>query len=237
MTTEENCPPNDVHASVGTKEAPLLRSGRQMQLLRLLKAPASESVEVWVAWIFGWSPDVAKENCEWVNQTLAQMDPDERWSGLTLADGLQSVCRKLGLPCDTGRHEQPHMLRRLFLLPLSGESLREYMTSPDDPQRPLEFLTPALWLLWFTKVGEIAITLDQAELSMEERIKWALPDLRIVGHRMLAFAWPEGVFSRIESFELTCEVLESTSGLLDLDTGLLVDPQAAALRAFLKGAR
>lgn len=237
MNAEQNRPPMDANTSADSEYIQLQISGRQMRLLRLLKAPASESVEVWVAWIFGWSPDVAKENCEWVNQTLAQMDPDERWSGLTLADGLQSVCRTLGLPCDTGRHEQPHMLRRLFLLPLSGESLREYMTSPDDPQRPLEFLTPALWLLWFTKVGEIAIKLDQAELPMEERIKWALPDLRIVGLRMLAFAWPEGVFTRIEAFDSICEVLESTSGLLDMDRGVLVDPEAATMRAYLKGAK
>jgi hypothetical protein len=178
---------------------------------------------------------LAREHSEWVNQTLTRMNPDERWLDFTLAEGLQSVCKKLGLPCDTERHEQPYLVGRLFLLPLSGESLREYMTSPDDTQRPLEFLTPALWLLWFTKVCEIAITLDQAELPMEERMKLAIPEIANVGARMLAFAWPDGGVGRIKAFQLNCEYLESTSGLFDLDSGQLTDPDAAAMWTFLKG--
>lgn len=238
MTTEENCPPNDGHGSVGSEEIPLLRSGRQLQLLRLLNAPFDcEPFEAWVAWIFDWTPDVANENCEWANQTLSSIDPYERWCRFTLAQGLQIVCKRLGLPCDADRHDQPHLLRQLFLPPLSGESLRDYMTSPNDPQRPLEFLTPVLWLLWFTKVCEIADLYEDAGVPMEERMKRAVPDLRIVGYRMLAFAWPESAFSRIETLTSLCDYLKVTSGLFDMESGLLTDPEAAALRELQEGTK
>lgn len=238
MNADQNRPSMGVGASAGTKYIQRLISERQETLLVRLKAPAgAEQFEEWVAWVFDWTLDVAKENCEWANETLARLNPDESWSDWTLAEGLQSVCETLGLPCDPGRNEQPYMLRKLFLLPLSGESLREYRTSSDDAQRPLEFLTPELWLLWCTKLFEIAATLDEAGVQMAERMKWAVAELRIVGYRMLAFAWPESTLSRIDVFKSLCDDLEVTSGLWDLASGQLTDPDTAALRAYLKGKR
>lgn len=208
---------------------------RALALAKLNAPVADAPPEHQVAWIFNWSLEHAKTEIQFVNDLISQVDSSEEFSQWELASAMRDACDTLGLPCDAELHEQPHQFRRLFTPPLAGSTLREYENDPFDPDRPLEHLTPELWFLWFRKVNEIAQQMVDLDVPTKDRMSSAIHELKLIGLRLLAWTWPEGVVGRLEAHCDNCDFLMYTSGCFDSISGDLLDPETPALREFIAG--
>lgn len=205
-------------------------------LLKSLNAPALDVPygPEWVAWVFDCSLQQAKAELDFAIQLLSKVDPHERWTPETLSVSLADICRLFGLPPDAKRNQQPTDLRLAIGVPLSGASLLEYLNDPFDPERPLEWLTPelfVLWARWLKKKGEQYQT---EGVPIADRMELVAPEMQVVGIRLLAFTCPEGLSARFNALFDVCDYLKFTSGCHDLVSGHLTDDgrEVATMREF-----
>lgn len=222
--------------SPSAESIPPVWNRRRAAVLADLKAPFAD--EPWshqVAWIFDYCIAEAEVETQYVRDLVAKIDRHEPWSSSTLEDGLSDICRLIGLPGYPSRHEQPALLRQMFTPPLTPMSLHEYMHDPMDSQRPLEYMTPEMVILWLGKARRLANQLVSVGVPVEDRMRIAALDLQVIGIRMLVWMWPEGVVGRIRSLWDVSNFLRHTSGLFDPESGVLTDPEIAAEREFKGG--
>lgn len=206
------------------------------QLLRLLGAPGLDIPwgPEWVAWLFDCKLPEAQELQYSVVGILNKVDPHERWHPFTLDELMGEPCVLLGLPSRADIHQQPTDLRLAFPAPLNGASLNEYMTDPFDVERPLEWLTPELLLMWRQRLIDLANMQISEGLDAEERMRFAATFLKEVGLRLLAFTCPEVIGCRAKTLMDQCNWLKYTRGCFNLQSGALTDEgrEVAAMREF-----
>lgn len=205
-------------------------------LLKSLNAPALDVPygPEWVAWVFDCSLQQAKAELDFTIQLLSKVDPHERWTPETLSVSLADICRLFGLPPDAKRNQQPTDLRLAIGVPLSGASLLEYLNDPFDPERPLEWLTPELLVLWIRWLKKKAEQYQAEGVPIEDRMTLLAPELKLVGMRLLALTCPEGLSARFNALFDVCDYLKFTSGCHDLVSGHLTDDgrEVATMREF-----
>jgi hypothetical protein len=205
-------------------------------LLKALNAPALDVPygPECVGWVFDYSLQEAKSELDFGIQLLSKVDPHERWTPEILSESLADICRLFGLPPDAKRNQQPTDLRLAIGVPLSGASLLEYLNDPFDPERPLEWLTPELLVLWIRWLKKKAEQYQAEGVPIEDRMTLLAPEFKLVGMRLLALTCPEGLSGRLKALFDVCDYLKFTSGCHDLVSGHLTDDgrELATMREF-----
>lgn len=188
----------------------------------------------WLAWLFACDLQTATDDMAVVIETLSKVDKHERWSPDILVQGLEQTCRDLDLPANVRLHQQPMDLLLLFGVPLGGQSLHEYLNDPFDIRRPLEILTPELYLHFLRWLARKAAECRRLGISEGKCMQWIAPELKMVGMRLLAFTCTEGLAGRLEAVMAGSDYLKFTSGCFDSTSGALTDEgrEVAALREF-----
>lgn len=195
-----------------------------------LKIDLLGPIEKLVAWTFDWSVEQAPNRISAAVALIDTLNPAEKWNPLELDLTVRDVCRRLGLPDNPDRHETPHHFFRMFPIPWAGSRLDEYRTDPFDPARPLEFLTPLLFILWLKWLNVRIREWEDSGLKLSDHFETFLLEVHIVGLKLLAFTYPDGASGRISALRESREYLSNIHGLLDLKTDVLLDRNEAVRR-------